>query len=688
MNKIKLFFNKIRHSYYDIIKVLVFMIALFIVVWQMPRTAKFKYEYQKLRPWQHESLYAPFNFPIYKTDDQLKAEKDAILKDFHPIFNFDTKVTKSAKSLMLNNFDLQWHGSEEDREINRYILEKIYDTIENKGIIAHTDVLNNKKPEFLIDVVRDRVVKTKPLSDFYTMKTATDAVTEIMSYSELNIDKTLINELLLGSLCQNVLYAKELTEQSEDQALSMISLTFGMVQKDELIISEGEVVTDDKYMIINSLQREYDSISSNNFFNRNYQFYGQLFIVLLIFIVLFFTLYLFCPNVVKELKSINMILVMMLLIIIPSFVILKFSPDLIYLMPVTILTMLLMTFFDASVAMVVQVLTLIIISLAVPNPFYFFIIELLVSMVSVFSMVKRSSRTNYFRTSFVVFVSYVVAYFGMTLIFEGSFENLKLSSLGIYALNALFTMLTLPLVFLFERIFGFVTDLTLLELSNSNTPLLRKLASEAPGTFQHVMQVADLCEEALYAIGGNMLLARTGAMYHDMGKIKRPFYFIENQNGKYNPNDDVSYIESAQIIISHVIDGIEICRKYHIPEQVIDFVRTHHGTRRTEYFYRMELRNNPDEDFNESDFHYHGPVPFSKETAVLMMADAVEAASRSMKDRTEESINKLVDNIIDAQIADNQFINTDITFRDITNVKKVFKKKMMSIYHVRIAYPD
>ena len=275
---------------------------------------------------------------------------------------------------------------------------------------------------------------------------------------------------------------------------------------------------------------------------------------------------------------------------------------------------------------------------------------------------------------------------GVSLIFEGNIDSIR-SDIGFFALNALFSMLVLPLTFLFERLFGFVTDMTLLELSNTNSPLLRKLSSEAPGTFQHVMQVADLCEEALYAIGGNMLLARTGAMYHDVGKIRHPLYFTENQSGKYNLHNDMSYQESAYMIIQHVIDGIEICRKYHVPELIIDFVRTHHGTRRTEYFYQMELRENPDSEINENDFRYHGPIPFSKETAVLMMADSVEAASRSLKEKTEENINKLVDAIIDNQVNDNQFINTDLTLRDITMIKKVFKKKLMNMYHVRIAYP-
>ena len=687
MSKISSFLMRVGHSYQMIFRILTFLVAIFVVVWQMPRTLKFKYEYQKMRPWQYESLYAPFNFPIYKTSEQLKLEEEKSLKDFYPIFVFDVAATNANKTKMLSDFNEKWNGSEEDKLKNQLILEKLYDTIEDRGVIANVSLFDDLKPESMIDVVRDRVVKTKQLRDFYTMKTATDLISNYLSDIEQNIDKILINRLLLTYVHQNVIYSEDLTKQSEEQALSSISLTFGMVQKDELIITEGELITDEKYNILNSLEKEYSLMDEGNFFNRNLNLYGQIILVFLVFLSLFYALKLMRPDIFKESRSLNMILVMMLMMIIPSFVVIKYYPNMIYVMPLPILAMLMVTFFDAKVAIYIQVLTLIIISLAVPNSFTFFIIQFFVSLVAIFVLSRSTSRSRYFVTYASIFVSYIVLKIGASLIFDGGLENFTWNDVGIFAMNTLFAMLTLPLSFLFERVFGFVTDMTLLELSNTNTPLLRKLASEAPGTFQHVMQVADLCEEALFAIGGNMLLARTGAMYHDVGKVKNPMCFTENQSGKYNIHDDLSYYESSQIIINHVIDGIEICRKYHVPEQIIDFVRTHHGTRRTEYFYQMELKENPDAEINEADFRYHGPIPFSKETAVLMMADSVEAASRSLKDKTEESINKLVDGIIDAQIKDNQFINTDLTFRDITTIKKVFKKKLMSIYHVRIAYP-
>lgn len=686
-SSIKDFFLKLVHSYQTISKIFIFLCAVILVVWQMPRTVKFKYEYQKMKPWQYESLYAPFNFPIYKTAEEIKLEEDDYLKDSYPIFTYDNVITKQNREKMLADFDTKWTGNQVDKLKNKQLLERLYDTIENQGIISNISSLENMKPESMIDVVRDRVVKTRQVRDFYTMKTATDFISDHLLNAGESIDKAMINRLLLAHIHQNIIYSEDLTEQAREQAKSSISLTFGMVQKDELIINEGEIVTEERYNILNSLKTEYASVDSGNFFNRNLNLYGQILLVFVIFSSLFLGLRLLYSDIFKESKSINLIIIVMLMMIIPSFIIIRLYPDMIYVMPLTILAMLMVTFFNIRVAIYVQTITLIIISLAVPNPFQFFIIQYFVSLVSIFVLGKNTSRSRYFVTYASIFISYIVLKVSVSLTLDGGLDNFTWNDVGTFAMNTLFTMLTLPLAYMLEKVFGFVTDMTLLELSNTNSPLLRKLSSEAPGTFQHVMQVADLCEEALFAIGGNMLLARTGAMYHDVGKLKNPLFFTENQHGKYNMHNEMSYYESSQIIINHVLDGIEICRKYHVPEQIIDFARTHHGTRRTEYFYQMELKENPDIEVNEADFRYHGPIPFSKETAVLMMADSVEAASRSLNEKTEESISKLVDGIIDAQVNDNQFINTDLTFRDITTIKKVFKKKLMNIYHVRIAYP-
>lgn len=687
MSKVKNVAEKIRHSYYGIMKIVAFLLSLAIVVLIMPRNAKFKYEYQKMRPWQHATLYAPFNFPILKTDEQIVKDREEALKTVEPIFTYDVLGTETGREQMLKDFYSLWNDTLGNRDYYENLVLNIYDRIEDNGIIAQNNLTSSFRADDKIMVVRNKVMTRCLYGELNTLASADQIIRSMLEVVNNYSTKMMLNNLMHSSLRQNVMYSESLTKQAEKMALDNIMLTFGMVQKDDLIITEGEIVTDDKYQILSSLEREYADVTSHNFFSRNYLLYGQILLVSMIFTALYLILKMLRPDIFERLSNINLILLLMLLMIVPSFLLIKYYPYLIYLMPVAIMPMLLMTFFDSRVSIVVQIVTLVIIALAVPNPFQYFFVQLLVSFVAVFAMTKRTSRSSYFGTSLAVFVTYVVVYFGLMLIFDGDFEAFNWRMIAVYGGNAFMTVLVLPIASLFERIFGFVTDIKLLELSNTNSPLLRKLASEAPGTFQHVMQVADLCEEAVYHIGGNPLLVRTGAMYHDIGKTKHPFYFIENQNGKYNPHDDVSYVESAQIIIGHVLDGIEICREYHIPEQIIDFVRTHHGTRRTEYFYQMELRENPD-GVDERDFCYHGPVPFSKETAVLMMCDAVEAASRSMKEKTEDSINRLVENIIDGQVKANQFDNTNITFHDISVVKKVLKKKLMSIYHVRIAYPD
>ena len=476
-----------------------------------------------------------------------------------------------------------------------------------------------------------------------------------------------------------------MTKLEQDKALSKISLTYGMVQKDELIISEGEVVDDSDFAILNSLQREYNvgSLAQNDTWQ--VQVSQFLLVTLLFVMVALYLRALHRQDVYSELSKINLLLLLMVVMIIPSYWIMKLHPSFIMMMPVVMLTMIMITFYTPGLTFTIQVITVLLIAMAVPNPFQYIFMQLVASMIVIFVLSRHKSRRHYFISSLLLIAAYIAVYFAFTFLSSAAVDW---SLVGMLALNALFTMLSLPLIFLFEKMFRLTTSLTLMELNNTNTPLLRQLAQTAPGTFQHSIQVANLCDEVLYAIGGDTLLARTGALYHDIGKMKNPMYFTENQHGGYNSHNDISNVESAQIIIAHVLDGIKMAQKARLPEQVIEFIRTHHGTRRTEYFYIMEKREHPDEEVDPADFTYHGPVPFSRETAVLMICDSVEAASRSLKEPDETSISKLVDNIIQKQMDDGQFQNVDLTMRDFTTIKKVLKKKLMSIYHVRIAYPD
>lgn len=323
----------------------------------------------------------------------------------------------------------------------------------------------------------------------------------------------------------------------------------------------------------------------------------------------------------------------------------------------------------------------------VPSPFEFMFIQLLGGIITILSIVNMHKRSQIFATAGYLFLAYCASFLSISIIQEGGMDSIAMMDFEWFGISAALTLFSYPLIFIFEKTFGFISDVSILELSDTNGKLLRKLATVAPGTFQHSLQVANLAEEAIYTIGGNSLLVRTGALFHDIGKMETPLFFIENQSGGINPHGDLSYEDSAFIIIEHVIKGIEIAKKHNLPEQIIDFIRTHHGTTYTEYFYRSFKKDFPEEKIREEKFRYPGPIPFSKETAVLMMADSVEAASRSLKKYDAETLDKLVENIINRQIEGNQFINANITFKDINTIKKIFKKKLMNIYHVRVEYP-
>jgi putative nucleotidyltransferase with HDIG domain len=685
MNKIKDIINSIRHRYYVVGKAFVFMVATALVCWQMPRTGKFKYEYQLSKPWMHETLYAPFDFPIYKDYETLSAETNAARAKVKPIFVFNDDEMVASRNLLFVNFDSKWEPSSHfDRDLNLDCLFNVFDSIEDQGIVAYDNAISNLESGSEVNVVRNKVMRSIRYGEFYSMNTATEAVSHILEQSDNHIDKKLLSELINGALRQNVFYNADLTKQEVDKAVDAVSLTYGMVQKDQAIVAEGQLVDENIYNKLNSLQREYNSRSMSSDESVRVLL-SQIFLVALVFTIMGLYGNKLHKKIFSELKNIVLLLTLVLLVIIPSYVLVKFSPGLIYMMPVCLLAIMVGSFFNLRLAFSTQVFAVMLISLVVPNPFLFIFMQLVATVLTVFSMSNTRAHHRFIQSAVFVFVGYLLVYLAFTFL---STSEVDWSDVFLLLLNALFTLLAQPLILMFERIFGVTTSLSLMELSNTNSPLLRKLATTAPGTFQHSIQVANLCEEVLFEIGGDTQLARTGALYHDIGKIKNPMYFTENQHGAYSPHNDLSNIESAKIIISHVTDGIEMAHKNHVPERIIDFIRTHHGTRRTDYFYINEQKAHPNEEVDPTPFTYHGPAPFSRETAVLMMADSIEAASHSLKEPDEKKISDLVDGIINKQMEAGQFLNTDLTLRDIEICRKVLKKKLMSIYHVRIAYPE
>jgi putative nucleotidyltransferase with HDIG domain len=381
-----------------------------------------------------------------------------------------------------------------------------------------------------------------------------------------------------------------------------------------------------------------------------------------------------------------MILTLILLMVVISSLTMAIDVNYLYVVPFCISPIILKAFFDNRVALFTHLISTLIIGFIVPNGFEFVFLQLMAGIVSILTVLKMYKRAQLFISVGKIIAVYFLIYIALSITHDGSFVGIELSMLTQFAISGAFTLFAYPLIFAFEKIFSLVSDVSLLELSDTNSPLLRRLSNEAPGTFQHSLQVANLAEEGVLAIGGNALLTRAGAIYHDIGKLKNPMYFIENQSSGLNPHDELSFDESAEIIISHVLDGIEIAKENNLPDELIDFIRTHHGTTTVQYFYKQFIANFPEEEVDIKDFTYPGPKPYSKETAVLMMADSAEASARSLKNPTAEHIDILIEKVINKQIEQDQFVNADITLKEITTIKKLFKKKLVNIHHARVEY--
>ena len=682
----------LRNHYAGISKFLLFILSIVVLLFMLPREGKFQYEFRKGKPWMHDNLIAPFDFAILKPADELESEKQQILKDVKPFFIRDTTVAQHQKALLEQTFQQLWEKKYvegtygENKKIrNLALCKEIFDRVMRTGIIEMNQQLEGQLPDYKLIVITNNVGEEKQLGDFYTILTADKYIYEQAGKTG-NLDNNLIVSVLENSLSQNIRFDAETTEKAKMELTGKISMARGMIQTGELVISRGELITGEKLQVLESLRQEYEAKLGSSF-----KYAGILAGHLILLSVSVFALYLFLlffrSEVFNEQKKIVMILLMIISAVLTTSLVVRFNPEYVYIVPVCLVPIIVGIFNDTRLALFSHLITIAITGLIVPNSYEFVFLQLFAGIVTILSIVRLERRSQFLLTSFMIFITYSIIYTGMTLIKEGSTREMNLMYFFMFGGSAFLALLSYPIIFIFEKIFGFITDITLMELSNTNNRLLRELTLRAPGTFQHSMQVANLAEEAAYEIGANPLLVRTGAMYHDIGKMDDPQYFIENQSTGINPHDELTHEESAQIIIQHVIAGVEKARKHKLPEPIIDFIRTHHGTRKTEYFYNLAIKASPEEETDPRIFTYHGPEPFSKETAVLAMADVVEAASRSLQKPDEESISRLVERVIDQQVAAHQFDNADITLRDIKKIKKIFRKRLMNIYHLRVEYP-
>jgi len=694
---------KLKEKYTYFARALFFAASVLLVVAILPRQGYFKYEIQKGKAWLHPGLYAPFDFPVFKKVELIQVEKDSIINAFVPYYSCDSLILPNQLDKFVKLYEVKWN------EFNRIqtdtlnenyidfsnskdvILIKCISIIKDiykQGVVESSDkIIGQVLDSTGVKIYADLNVKNQfQLASVFTLK---HAYQNIIKQIEMLSGNNPFYKAFLASfnyndfIVANLSYNFELSEKVLNARLDEISINQGMIQSGNKIISKGEIIDDYTFRVLNSLKVEYESIVQKSLL---WVIIGQMIMVGLAFTVLFMFLYSFRHDILYNTLKTSFILFLVLFCIVLAVVVMEFTTESIYLLPFTLLPIIVRTFYDTRLAQFTYLITILIIGMIAPNSFEFIFISVIAGIVSILSLTNQYRRGRLFFTALLVFLSYSLAYIGIGLIQEGQWQTIEYRNIIFFGINGLLLLTSYPLIFIFEKVFGFLSDATLLELSDTNQPLLRKLADTAPGTFQHSLQVANLAEEAARQIGGNTLLIRTGALYHDIGKMISPEYFIENLNTDHNPHDELEFDQSAAIIIGHVTKGIELARDNGLPEMIIDFIRTHHGTTTVQYFYRSYLKKYPKAEADIRMFSYPGPRPFSKETSILMMADSVEAASRSLKIYSDQTISQLVDDIIDYQVNMDQFDDSSITFKDINTVKELFKLKLKNIYHRRISY--
>ena len=664
---------------------ILFLITAVFIIYFIPRESKFKYTYSLNKPWLYGLLTAPFDFHIQKSEDEIKTERDSILKAFQPYYKEDKDVVTHVKT--------QFTKAAEAKEIPdnyiSYVTNKMTE-IYKSGIISAEDfdmIYKTEKRQFkLRDSNNKNIVSTCNLNAFYTLKSAYE---KIVNERPPSLKVSTLSSLNLNDyLAPNILYDKTTSDKVKTDLLNQVVIYEGMVQSGEKIIDRGEIVDAHTFNILNSYTKEIQNraeIKSNPI----WLIVGQSIMVVLLILTLAVYLLYFRPRVYKNRKEVIFILLSVVIFCVAT----SFNVDykfysIIFIIPFAMPTILIRTFIDSWSAMVVHTIIILLCALMVPQPAEFIMIQLIVGFVAILSLRNLSERSQLLYCALLILLTYFVTYTGWILCFEGDISMINWRMFVYFCFNFIFVIFTYVLVYVCERIFGFISEVSMIELSNINRPLLQKLSEVAPGTFQHSMQVSNLVSAAAVRIGANAPLVRTGALYHDIGKMVNPAFFTENQTPGMNPHAGLTYKDSAAIIIDHVEEGIKIAKKYNLPQQIVDFIETHHGKGKAKYFYNSYKNEHPNEVVNEADFSYPGPNPFSRETALLMMADTVEAASRSLPEYTEESISNLVNTLIDSQLMDGLMRNAPITFQEIEIAKKVYIDKLIRIYHSRIAYPE
>lgn len=695
----KKLFELIRNQHSAIYRISLFIVAILIGVYLMPRKKSFKYEPIEGKPWPHESLISDMEFSILKPAEKIAEEEQQIQNQKTYFFTLDqTKEITATKKLKneleeyisnkLNNRPKLRSKAEYEKYIlnNKKKINSTWDNIYKKGVIQNNGNIEGKDQNYVIYVDNGDGSSARYLSDFLTINQATEQIKNINISSKEDYNEAV--DLLIEALIQNILFNKNDTDLHLETELDKISKVSGKVSVGELIVSKGELVQQKTYLKLISYKKEFEgkqlSARANKFIVT-----GQILLFSLCFLIIFLFIMKNKKSVFKDTSAIKFILLNILLFIaLARFSLIFSNNQLIYIVPFCALPLIIRSFYDLRLALFVYTITIVLIGWLAPAPFHFVFIQLMAGILSVLTIENLYKRSDLFVSVAKIAIVYFITFLGISLITKGDIFGQNYIIYGYLIISAFLTLFSYQLVYVYEKLFSLVSDISLLELTDTNHPILKEMAEKAPGTFQHSLQVSNLAEQAIMEIGGNVLLVRAGAMYHDIGKMDNPLFFIENQMAGVNPHDELSADESAKVIISHVIKGIEKAKKYGLPEQIIDFIRTHHGDSMVQYFYRQYVTKFPEKMDHTAQFCYPGPKPFSKETAVLMMADSVEAATRSLPEKNTEKISTLVNSIIQNQMNNGQFDNAYITLKEIGLIKKIFIKKLQNIHHSRIEYPS
>jgi len=676
-------FNNTEENYWRNLatKTVLVCITVAIIVWFLPRNEGRMYRYDVGKPWMYGSVIAKFDFPIYKTDEAIKHEQDSLLKHFQPYYSLNPLIEKKQVERFLHDYEQGINGLPKEYV---GIVAKQMQEIYQMGII-NTNEYNNifKDSTSMIRFVSGKNAKSLKVSSFYSTIAAYE---HIFANEKLAAQRAILSRCNLNNYIEaNIVYDKEKSDAEKNDLLSSIPLASGMVMSGQKIIDRGEIVNDYTCRVLNSFDKEMKRRSSSQDEIMT-TFIGQILFVLIL--VMMFTSYLtlFRKDYFEKPRSITMLYTMITLFPILVSMMMKHNFFSVYIIPFAMAAIFVRVFMDSRTAFITHVTMILICAAAVKYQYEFIIVQLASGLVAIYSLRELSKRSQIFITAILVTISSCIVYLALQLMQDNQVFNIDPSMYTYFIINGIFLLLSYPMMYLIEKMFGFISNVTLFELSNTNKGLLRNLSEIAPGTFQHSITVGNLAAEIANRIHANSLLVRTGALYHDIGKMTNPVFFTENQAG-VNPHDQLSDLESAQIIISHVTEGLKLAEKFNLPGIIKDFISTHHGTGLTKYFYINYCNEHPDEQVDKEMFQYPGPNPFTREQAILMMADTVEAASRSLNEYTEESISTLTNKLIDSQVAGGFFRECPITFRDIALAKSVLIERLKSIYHTRISYP-